>query len=335
MDNRQLQKSFTLAWKIGLGASLAIIIAQFLHLENSVAAGSVTLLTLMTTKWGTVRLSIYRIVTFFLTVGLAGGIYQCFGATWLVYGLFVFMIVAICDMLGWTGAISVNALIGAHFLEKRDFSVEFILNEFQLVLIGVGLAFVLNLIHNYRGEQQRMKKNMRFVEQKLQVILGELAAYLSNKDMQRDVWKDIEDLEKNLKEYIKDANDYQDNTFHSHPGYYIDYFEMRLDQCDILHNLHSEAESMKFMPKQAKTIAEYILYMADYVVEKNEPTKQLEHLQQIFEDMKNEPLPVTREEFESRALLYHMLMGLEDFLQTKARFVETLDEQKLRLYWKE
>ncbi|MBR5509535.1 MAG: hypothetical protein IKV59_05730 [Lachnospiraceae bacterium] len=335
MDDRQLFKSLLLAWKIGVGASIAIIIAEFLGLENSVAAGSVTLLTLMTTKWGTVKLSIYRIVTFFLTVGLAGGIYKCFGATWLVYGLFVFVIVTICSMLGWTGAISVNALIGAHFLEKSDFSVEFILNEFQLVLIGVVLAFTLNLIHNYHGEQQRMIENMRFVEQKLQIILGELAAYLSNKDMQRDVWKDIEELEENLKEYIKDANDYQDNTFHSHPGYYINYFEMRMDQCNILSNLHGEAENMKFMPKQAKTIADYILYMADYVVEKNKPAKQLKYLQHIFETMKEEPLPVTREEFESRALLYHMLMDLEDFLQMKARFVENLDEEKLRLYWNE
>lgn len=335
MNDRQLQKSFMLAWKIGLGASLAIIIAQFLRLENSVAAGSVTLLTLMTTKWGTVRLSLYRVVTFFLTVGLAGGIYRCFGETWLVYGLVVFLIVAICDMLGWTSAISVNALIGAHFLEKRDFSVEFILNEFQLVLIGVCLAVILNLFHNYRGEKKRMEESMRSVEQRLQMILGELAAYLSNKDMQRDVWKDIEELERNLQEYIEDARAYQDNTFHSHPGYYIDYFEMRMDQCEVLHSLHSEAAKIRFMPKQAHVIAEYILYMADYVVERNEPEKQLQHLEEIFVGMKSEPLPVTRVEFESRAVLYHILMDLESFLMFKRRFVEALDEQKLKLYWNE
>lgn len=324
-----------LAWKIGLGSSLAIVIAQFLHLENSIAAGSVTLLTLMTTKWGTVRLSIYRIVTFFLTVGLAGGIYRCFGQTWLVYGLLVFLVVAICDLLGWTGAISVNALIGAHFLEKRDFSVEFILNEFQLVLIGVGLAIILNLFHNYRGEKKRMVESMRSVEQRLQMILGELAAYLSNKDMQRNVWTDIEELKKDLQEYIEDARAYQDNTFHSHPGYYIDYFEMRMDQCEVLYNLHSEASKIRFMPKQAQVIAEYILYMADYVVERNEPARQMERLQEIFAGMKDEPLPVSREEFESRAVLYHILMDLESFLVFKSRFVEELDEEKLRLYWNE
>jgi len=37
--------------------------------------------------------------------------------------------------------------------------------------------------------------------------------------------------------------------------------------------------------------------------------------------MKEEPLPVSRTEFESRAVLYHILMDLEDFLQEKKRFI--------------
>lgn len=335
MSERQIEKSFLLALKIGLGSSMAICIAQFLHLDNSVAAGSVTLLTLMTTKWGTVRLSVYRLITFGISVFTAFMIYHWMGSTWAAYGVFVFLTVAVCDLMGWTAAISVNALIGAHFLETRDFSLHFIWNEFQLVLIGVCLAFILNMLYDYRGQKKHLVEKQREVEGKLQMILGELAAYLSNKNMQRNVWKDIEDLEDNLKEYIQEARDYQDNTFQSHPGYYIDYFEMRMNQCDVIYNLHSEASRMRSMPAQARVVAEYILYMADYVVEINEPGPQMERLQKIYADMKTEPLPVTREEFESRALLYHMLMDLEDFLLFKSRFIDRLDEQKRRLYWNE
>ena len=43
---------------------------------------------------------------------------------------------------------------------------------------------------------------------------------------------------------------------------------------------------------------------------------------------------VTREEFESRALLYHILMDLEEFLMFKKRFVEGLDGKTLERYWK-
>lgn len=89
------------------------------------------------------------------------------------------------------------------------------------------------------------------------------------------------------------------------------------------------------MPKQALVIADYIMYMADYVVEMNIPDQQIEKLEEISEQMKQEELPKTREEFEGRALLYHILMDLEEFLVYKKRFVNGLDEKKLRIYWKQ
>ena len=38
--------------------------------------------------------------------------------------------VIIAEMLGWGATISVNALIGMHFLEVRDFEFDFIANEY-------------------------------------------------------------------------------------------------------------------------------------------------------------------------------------------------------------
>ena len=56
--------------------------------------------------------------------------------------------------------------------------------------------------------------------------------------MEINVWDRIIAFEGRMHEFIKAAYDYQDNTFHSHPGYYIDYFEMRLAQLQVLHNSH-------------------------------------------------------------------------------------------------
>ena len=109
---------------------------------------------------------------------------------------------------------------------------------------------------------------------------------------------------------------------------------MRLNQLGILHNLHSESKKIRQMPRQAEIIAYYILYMMDYVVEVNSPEAQLEKLDRIFARMKKEQLPQTPEEFEARAVLYHMLMDLEEFLNYKKRFVEKLDKKQLKRYWK-
>ena len=49
--------------------------------------------------------------------------------------------------------------------------------------------------------------------------------------------------------------------------------------------------------------------------------------------MKQEELPESWELFEGKAKIYHILMDLEEFLICKKRFVEGLDEKKLRIYW--
>ncbi len=147
------------------------------------------------------------------------------------------------------------------------------------------------------------------------------------------MWSDLRTLEADLQKFISDAYDYQNNTFQSHPSYYIDYFEMRKSQCSVLHSLHYELRRMRSMPKQAAVIADYILYLVEYVVERNVPQAQIEKLEGIFEVMKREPLPLSREEFESRAMLYHILMDLEEFLIFKKRFVEGLSDEQRRRYW--
>ena len=43
-------------------------------------------------------------------------------------------------MFGWGTTISVNSVIGAHFLTEMNFSFEFIINEIMLVVIGITIA---------------------------------------------------------------------------------------------------------------------------------------------------------------------------------------------------
>lgn len=334
-EKKKFKKMLMKAVKIALGSSAAIFLAKMLHLEYEISAGTIALLTIVTTKWGTVKLSLYRLITLVIAIALSGILFWHISNAWAAYGIFVFILVMISEMFGWGATISVNSVIGAHFLTKMDFSRDFIMNEVMLVVIGITIAVILNLFYDYETSRKELISCMRMTENRLQILLGEMAAYLSNKDMQRDVWADIRELEEELKQFIIDACEYQDNTFASHPGYYIDYFEMRKQQCTILHNLHYEVKKIRNMPVQAKIVAEYVLYMMDYVVEKNPPEPQLERLGQIFDDMKKQPLPKSREEFESRAILYHILMDLEEFLVCKRRFVEGLNEKQKGIYWNE
>ncbi len=334
MDRKKEWKKILLqSVKIAVGSSAAIYIAEQIGLENATSAGSIALLTLVTTKWETVKLSVYRLLSFFFTALLAGLTIGLLESEWIAYGIFMFMVMTMCHALGWQATISVNAVIGTHFLVSKDFGNDFIINELLLVVIGITIAFILNLFYDYKNQKNGLINSMRDTENRLQMILGRLAAYLAGKDMQVNVWEEIRLLERDLDVFVRDACEYQDNTFQSHPGYYIDYFEMRLKQLGILHNLHYEIKKIRKMPEQAMIIAEYMLYLAPYVVEVNFPDEQIGKLEEIFVEMQEEPLPATREEFEGRAVLYHILMDLEEFLIFKKRFVEGLDDKQLERYW--
>lgn len=318
---------------MAVGSSAAICAAELMGLEFAASAGTIALLTMMTTKWDTIKLSIARLVTFFIAVLLAWPVFAYLGKDWTIYGVFVFFLVFISDALGYMSTMSVNFVIGTHFLTTRDFGRDAVLNELCLVLLGISTALILNQFHNYRGHRKRLIESIHTVENGLQSILRELSDYLLKEESFAHVWEDIRGMEAKLHGYIEAAYEYQNNTFHSHPGYYIAYFEMRLNQLTVLQNLHSEMTKIRAVHSQAEVIADYMQYLAGYVLETNSPEKQLAKLRQIFLDMKEEPLPATREEFEHRAMLFHILMDLEEFLNFKKHFVEGLDEKLKGLYW--
>ena len=329
------KKMLILALKIAVGTSAAMFIAQALHLQNAGSAGTIALLTIMTTKWETVRLTIARIVTFAISVLLVMLIFANFHVNWIGFGVYIFFVVLICEFLGWKSTISVNSVIGTHFIVAQDFSPEFVANEFLLVLIGTVLAFAVNMFSHNKSRQKKLVANITYVESQLQMILKELASYLLRQEMKADVWDDIRNLEARLKNLIVDAYEYEGNTFKTHTGYYMSYFEMRLEQCNVLHDLHYELQKIRSHTVQAEQVAEYMLYLVDYVREMNIPEEQIKYLELVVEEMQNQPLPVSRDEFETRAVLYHILTELEAFLIHKRRFVNSMDDKQRKLYWKE
>lgn len=253
---------------------------------------------------------------------------------WIAYGILLTFIVFMAELLEWRATISVNGVIAAHLVTYEKFNDMAVWNELSIVLVGVGFAIFFNLFNGNYGHKKHIVKKTSYIENRMQMIIGAMSAYLSNKKMETDVWQNIKKLEEDILDCIKEAYEYQNNTFYSHPEYYISYFEMRKNQCQILHNLHYEMKKMRTMPKNAKIVAEYLLYLADNITEFNNPEEQLVRLKGLISHLKNEELPVTGDEFESGALLYHVLMDIEDFLLYKQHFINNLDKIQRKHYWK-
>ena len=54
----------------------------------------------------------------------------------------------------------------------------------------------------------------------------------------------------------------------------------------------------------------------------------------MLKDKQKENLPTNRIEFESKAMLLHIYMDLEEFLYTKKKFIDQTTEEQKKLYWR-
>lgn len=319
---------FQRAIKIMLGSSLAMFVAMQMNLEFATSAGIIALLTILTTKLETLRLSMYRIITYGISVLLSCVIFQHISSIWVAYGIFIFIVVFLSDLVGWRATVSVNAVIGTHFLSTLNFSMDFILNELMLILIGISVAIILNIFNVNSYNENRLIHNMKYTELQLKYILEGMSKYLSGETQECDLWEEIKELEENIEHFIEVACEYNNNTFKKEGDYYIHYFEMRMMQVGILHNLHYELRRMEMMPLEAMAVSEYIMELRTHVLELNNPRKQIEELKVIIDQILNQELPENKKQFEGSVKIYHLLMDLEEFLVLKMRFVESVSSSE-------
>lgn len=321
MDPHRRRKMVLKVLKIAVGSCIAVAIAQFFELQYATSAGIVTLLTVQDTRRDTIRLAAERLFSFGLSVLLVFSCFRYIGKLdWVNYGIYIFLMVNVCYFCGWQNTISVNAVMGTHYLLMPDYSLNFAANELAVITIGTSLALLLNW--RMPSNLKILREDIRRVEDDMQQVLLGLVRYLEDGLDGEYIWFDLDRLEKSISRGLERAREHAYNTLSEEDRYYIEYMEMRLQQCGLLQAIRHRVWRINEMPSQAKIISTYLRYLAQYVHEKNIPVRQSEDLQRVFDQMKRQPLPKGRDEFESRAILYHVLLDLEDFLLAKQKFAD-------------
>ena len=101
----------------------------------------------------------------------------------------------------------------------------------------------------------------------------------------------------------------------------LDYIRMRERQKDALEDIAKSVSMLKYLPKQSEQVAELFAKTEKTFHKDNTVEGLLMELDSLFEDMKAQILPQSRDEFEARAVLFYILMQMKTFLQIKRDFV--------------
>ncbi len=317
--------------KIAVGSSLAIIIAQLCNIQFASSAGIITLLSIQDTRKETFMLAFKRIISFLATLIICYIVfYGIHFHTW-AFVLVLLGIGALGEVFDWQGALSVNAVIATHFLQNQTFTVDFILNETALLVIGVGIGIIMNLY--IPTNVHLIKADIEQIELDMKSLFVEMAAYIRHLETDGVDKKCLEKLENHVDIALGRAFANMNNTLYSHARYYIEYMEMRKNQCVTLQSIHYYLHSLTKVSEQAMIIADFMEYISRTIYQHNNTDELQRQLQEIRTLMREQPLPVTREEFENRALLYVVLEDFYEFIDIKAKFCSKLTEEQIRIYW--
>ncbi|WP_290091976.1 aromatic acid exporter family protein [uncultured Dubosiella sp.] len=325
------RKTIIQGLKLAAGTILAVALSKSLGILSPYATGTIALITLLSSKWETMRLTLYRLLTYFVTVAVSWGVYRLVPLPIVAFGLIMAVLYWLYNAWHLLSTLAVNGVICSHFMTYQDFSPDMILHEFLIVLIGVLSALLINQFYTKRTTERALRAWMAKSDQELVAILERIANHLDEEPAK--VFH-VTAYEESLTKAYALARDFEENTFSKHTNYYVQYFKMRLAQCHILKSMLWELRRMPMNPKQSKVVTNYIRYLSRYILETNAPLAQQEELEKLMRQMKDEPLPATRQEFESRAYLMHILLDLEEFVACKQHYIDGLSEKQKAAYWR-
>lgn len=307
------------AFKIALAAVLSILTANLLGLQYAVTAGIITVLSIQNTKRETLRTARNRGLAFLCALLLAGVCYLLLGFCVGAFIIYLFFFSLLCLCAGWGEAIAMDSVLISHFLTEQRFDGRMFANEVLLFLIGTFFGIVINL--HLRKKEGEFDARSRQVDDEIKGIIHRMAENLRREDKSGYNSDCFARLEEKLRAAKECALRNWNNTFWSRSSYELDYIRMRENQSRVLRNIYDSIIRIKMLPAQTASVAEFFEEIENQYHRDNDVADLLNRLEKMLAAMKLETLPVSREEFEARALLFYTLMQLDEFLTLKNRFV--------------
>ena len=304
--------------KMALSATIAIFIANEIGLQFGVTAGVIAILSILNTKKEAIKVGAKRVLACTIAIVLSGAFYMVLGNNTVIFGLFLLIFIPITKKLNLEEGISIGAVLSTHLLTSNNINLQWMINEFALSFIGIGVALIFNLYTP--SLEDEFLKNKEIIVDKYKSILSEMALRLLM-DFELQIEQvDLEKVEKLILDTREIAHKINNNYLFKNDNYYVNYIDMRIMQLDTIRRMKNHFGRLDMKYDQAVILSEFTLNVSVNVHEKNDCIKLIEELQGLREEYKEMELPRTRKEFENRATLFQFLNDLEDLLTIKKDF---------------
>ncbi|MGM9987054.1 MAG: aromatic acid exporter family protein [Bacillaceae bacterium] len=303
--------------KTGLATGLAILISESAGLENYISAGIIAILCVQVTVKRSLQAAMSRFFCCMIVMLFGTFLFEGIGYYPIVITILLLFYIPVTVRLKIQEGIVTSSVIMLHLYKSKHIDLDLLINEFWLVVIGIGAALSINMFMPNLDKQ--LQHYQRLIEDGFKNILTDISDTMTG-TKETFEQKHIQEVATLITKAKNIALRQLENNPLRERDYYYQYFKMREKQLDILTHIAHILMHIDGKHEHVRWVASLIEQTGKIVSPKGTAIITLYEIDQMRMLFRGMELPKTREEFEERAHLLQIIDELERYLQLKNKF---------------
>lgn len=302
--------------KTAVGMTLGVIICKLLGLDNYASSAILVVLCIKHTKMHSVQAILSRLVSCLLILFLGSATFSLLGQHAFVLGLIVLLFIPLTVVLNVQEGVITSCVILLHVFNAKAINGHLILNEIMLLIVGLGIAFLMNLM------MPSLDKKLNHFKQDIENQITEIFNIFSQACSMHNDHLNIkfDSLLLNIKKAKSLAFRDVKNHFVRNENSFYHYFDMREEQVELLKRMTSLLERINTDDPILEKISQLMYEIGSNVNSNDYTALRLHSLYEIRLSLDDLPLPTTHKTLNSRAHIIQILNELEEYLNIKSQF---------------
>ncbi|MGG2200323.1 MULTISPECIES: aromatic acid exporter family protein [Paenibacillus] len=298
--------------KTALAVILSIYIAQYLGLSSPLSTGLLAIMGVEVTKKRGIALSLQRIAASVFALLFSVALFWTLGYQVWVIGLYVLTLYPLLSRLKLKDGIVSSSVVMFHVFAAKTVTLELIVNEVLLLVIGLGTATLINIVYMPK-EHTQLVQYRKQVEELFSRIFIELSRHLRDNTY---VWsgRELLEAEELLHKAVDAARRQSDNRLIFEGAEWTVYFYMRERQLEAIGRMTEHVARVYQTLPHGELLATVFETLSEDVLMPHYTGRTERHLFELEQSFKGMALPLTREEFEIRAALLQLVEELKVYL---------------------
>lgn len=302
--------------KTAVGMTLGVIICKLLGLDNYASSAILVVLCIKHTKMHSVQAILSRLVSCLLILFLGSAIFSLLGQHAFVLGLIVLWFIPLTVVLNVQEGVITSCVILLHVFNAKAINGHLILNEIMLLIVGLGIAFLMNLM--MPSLDKKLNHFKQIIENQITEIFNIFSQACSMHNDHLNI--KFDSLLLNIKKAKSLAFRDVKNHFVRNENSFYHYFDMREEQVELLKRMTSLLERINTDDPILEKISQLMYEIGSNVNSNDYTALRLHSLYEIRLSLDDLPLPTTHKTLNSRAHIIQILNELEEYLNIKSQF---------------